>query len=238
MPKPPIGRETDEQLVRSAVAGVGRPWRQGLRDIARILAAGRGKPSGKSMLPVLRVHGSAEGANAVGDMAISIYLADEDIHGQVEVAVEQWLATADVSIDSRGEPVIGSWFRRMDASLKREALLTALHVADSRLVQAQDAQVTATLLQNVAPVLQALQPTKDAVVRAGALLIVKVDWMVQVHQLTAAQQAVLDHRPQLVASPKEIITVLQLTEPVCQEPALQSPAQRVSGGEAATKTAD
>jgi hypothetical protein len=34
--------------------------------------------------------------------------------------------------------------------------LTAAHVADSRLVQAQDAYVTATLLQNVAPVLQAL----------------------------------------------------------------------------------
>lgn len=72
----------------------------------------------------------------------------------------------------------------MTASLKRarktpaarSALVTATHVADSHLVQAQDAYVTATLLQTVAPVLQALHPTKDAVVRAGALLIVKVDW--------------------------------------------------------------
>jgi len=31
--------------------------------------------------------------------------------------------------------------------------------------------------------------TKDAVLRVGALLIVKFDWVVQVFQLTAAQQA-------------------------------------------------
>ena len=82
-----------------------------------------------------------------------------------------------------------------------------------------------TLLQNVGPVLQALQPTKDAVVRAGALLIVKIDWVVQVHQLTAAQQALLDHRPGLAASPMEIIAALRLLDPAVQEVAIQ-PASR------------
>jgi hypothetical protein len=94
----------------------------------------------------------------------------------------------------------------------RNALLTAEHVADSHLIQAQDAHVTATLLQNVGPVLQALQPTRDAVIRAGALLIVKADWAVYVYQLTAAQQAILDHQPHLAAAtPKEIITTLEST---------------------------
>jgi hypothetical protein len=176
-------------------------------------------------------------ANAAASVPVSIYLANEGIHEQVETAVEQWLATADLSINTRGEPVIGSWFRLLAASLKkaaktpaaREALLTATHVADSHLTQAQDAYVTATLLQNVGPVLQALQPTKDAVVRAGALLIVKVDWVVQVYQLTAAQQAILDHRPHLAASPKEIITALESPEPVSQDTALQPAQQRGTG---------
>ena len=151
-------------------------------------------------------------ASAVGSMPISIYLADEGIHEQVEMAAERWLATANVLIERWDKPIIGSWFRRMLAtSLGREAVLTATHIADSRLVQTQDAYVTSTLLQNVAPVLQALQPTKDAIVRAGALLIVKVDWVVQVYQLTAAQQAILDHRPQLASSPREIISALELT---------------------------
>jgi hypothetical protein len=60
------------------------------------------------------------------------------------------------------------------------------HAADSQLVLAQDAEVTARLLQNLAPVIGSLQPTKDAVLRVGALLIVKVDWAVSVFQLTAA----------------------------------------------------
>lgn len=94
----------------------------------------------------------------------------------------------------------------------RNALLTAVHVADSRLIQTQDAHVTSTLLQNAGPVLQALQPTRDATIRAGALLIIKADWAVYVYQLTAAQQAILDHQPHLAtATPKEIITALEST---------------------------
>jgi hypothetical protein len=183
---------------------------------------------------------------AVGNIPVSIYLADEDIHEQVETAVEEWLATADVSIDTRAEPVIGSWFRRMGASMKktvgtpaaREAALTGMHIVDSRLVQAQDAHVTSTLFQNLGPVLAALQPTKDAVVRAGALLIVKIDWVVQVHQLTAAQQAILDHRPQLATTPKEIIAALQFPDPSGGEAAIQSAVQGIGSGENATTTAD
>ena len=41
------------------------------------------------------------------------------------------------------------------------------------------------MLQNLGPVIEALQPTKDAVLRVGALLIVKVDWTIVVHRLTA-----------------------------------------------------
>jgi hypothetical protein len=184
-------------------------------------------------------------AEDLAHIPVSIYLAERDIHEQVETAVDQWLTTADVSIRARDEPVIGSWFRRMQAGIKdaastpagREAVLTAQHIADSRLVQTQDAYVTATLLQNVGPVLQALQPTKDAVVRAGALLIVKIDWVVQVHQLTAAQQAILDHQPNLAASPNEIIAALRLSEPDLEEgTALSSEAQQVGHGENATTT--
>lgn len=84
------------------------------------------------------------------------------------------------------------------------------HALDSRLILAQDADVTARLMQNLPPVLGALQPTKDAMLRVGALLIVKVDWTVSVFQLTAAQQARLDHHPQPATSPREIAAVLNL----------------------------
>lgn len=152
------------------------------------------------------------------DIPVTVYLSDESVHEQAEDTLQDLLAGVGLQIDSRDEPIIGSWFRRMSAGAKevmqspagREAVLTATHVADSRLVLYQDAQTTALLLQNLGPVITALQPTKDAVIRIGALLVVKLDWTVQIFQLTAAQQAVLDHQPDLAMKPQEILTALQL----------------------------
>lgn len=154
----------------------------------------------------------------VTTLPITIYLSDESVHEQVETVVEDLLASVDGHIEHRDDPIFGSWFRRMRAEigeaarspLGREATLVAAHAAESRFVHAQDATVTATLMQNLGPVLAALQPTKDAVLRVGALLIVKVDGVVMVHQLTAAQQLKLDHQPQLAQSPHDILTALEL----------------------------
>ena len=150
--------------------------------------------------------------------AVTIYLGDEAAHEQVQAAVEDLVRTAGWEITDRDEPVLGSWFRRMGArtraaassDLAQDAAATAAHALESRLVLAQDATVTATMMQNLGPVLGALQPTKDAVIRVGALLIVKVDWIVAVHQLTAAQQLKLDHQPQLLTSPHDILATLHL----------------------------
>lgn len=140
---------------------------------------------------------------------------------------------------------MGSWLRRFEAGVKKavstpagqEAARTLQHAAESYAWQAQDAYVTNTLLQSVGPVLVALQPTKDAVVRGGALLILKIDWVIQIHQLTAAQQALLDHQPYL-SSPQEIVTALRRPDPVAREDALPSAAHRNKGDEAAAMTAD
>ena len=157
-------------------------------------------------------------ASDTDTVPVTIYLADEQIHAQVEKAVAVLLATAGLYIKDWDDPVAGSWFRRMAAGAKEamqspaghEAMLAVGHALDSRLILAQDAEVTARLLQNLGPVLGALQPTKNAVIRVGALLIVKVDWTVNIFQLSAAQQIRLDHHPQLASSPHEIMAVLNL----------------------------
>ncbi len=151
-------------------------------------------------------------------LPITIYLSDELVHEQVEAAVEDLLASIGGHIEHRDDPMFGSWFRRMRAKvgkaarspLGREATMLAAHAVELRLVHAQDATVTATMMQNLGPVIAALQPTKDAVIRVGAFLIVKVDWVVVVHQLTAAQQLRLDHQPQLAQSPHDILAALEL----------------------------
>jgi tetratricopeptide (TPR) repeat protein len=156
-----------------------------------------------------------------GDLAslpITVFLSDAACHEQVQAAVNDLLESAGLEIYYRGNPRIGSWFQSMRAGLKtvpaspalREAAIAATHAAESRLVLAQDATITATLLQNLGPVIGALQPTRDAVLRLGALLIIKVEWIVAVYQLTAAQQLYLDHHPSLACSPQTIITALAL----------------------------
>lgn len=147
---------------------------------------------------------------------ISIYLTNETVHQQVEEAVGKFLTLSGIQVETRDDPISGSWFRRMRGKvadgarspLARELATTAAHAADLRLSLAQDAQVTSTMMQHLAPVLASLHPTKDAVIRVGSLLIVKVDWIVGVHQLTAAQQLRLDHEPNLVSAPKQILTEL------------------------------
>ena len=180
----------------------------------------RGPETFDSVAVNLDRHTDAVGTwlGGAGTVPVTIYLSDGASHAHVEQAVEELLATGGLRITGRAEPIIGSWFRRMTARaqqglqspMAQEAALTGVHAADSRLVLAQDAEVTARLLQNLAPVIGSLQPTKDAVLRVGALLIVKVDWAVSVFQLTAAQQARLDHHPRLASTPHEIVAALHL----------------------------
>jgi hypothetical protein len=183
----------------------------------------------------LRPDAVSEAATGLPDtstVAVTVYLSDERIHQGVEEAVEALLAAAGLQISQRDAPVTGSWFRRMAAVVKsgvnsplaRETAVTAAHAADTRLRLAQDAAVTATMLQNLPPLIGALHPTKDAVIRVGALLIVKVDWIVHVFQLTAAQQWQLDHQPKLASSPQEIMKALDLARPDASDGQVTGPS--------------
>ncbi|MER5517447.1 hypothetical protein [Streptomyces sp. NPDC002763] len=213
-PEPALVRQFLEQLEASVqpVPSLGTVVRELARTLRRVFeTADTGLE--RTQTPAAR---SPEPETA--PLPITMYLSDEAAHADVQAAVEALLATAGLVVLDREDPVTGSWFRRMRATMSRTArsqavrdgALTAAHIADARLVLAQDATITATMMQNVGPLLTSLQPTKDAVVRIGAILIVKVDWKVQVLQLTAAQQAILDHRPQLATSPHDVIGAIGL----------------------------
>jgi len=150
-------------------------------------------------------------------LPITIFLSDEAAHDQVQAAVENLLAVVGLAVERADEPIFGSWFRRMWAGVirvvhspaGREATLVATHVVDTHLHLAQDAAIAAALMQNLGPVIAALESTKDAVVRVGSVVVVKVDGVLVVDQLTAAQQALLDHRPNLAMSPREFNEMLK-----------------------------
>ncbi|SMD18341.1 RNA polymerase sigma factor, sigma-70 family [Kibdelosporangium aridum] len=200
--------EKCQELLRLTVLA----GRSEYRIVAEAMQMKRGSigPTRRRCLDTLR--DLLESQDNVTLFPVSIYLSDEAGHERVQAAVEQLVTDSGADIVHRDEPVLGSWFRKLRAAAKtevgRQAVTSAVHALESRLVLEQDAKVTAAMMANVGPVLTSLQPTKDAVIRIGAVLIVKVDWTVAVHQLTAEQQLLLDHQPHLLTSPCEILRAI------------------------------
>jgi hypothetical protein len=149
-----------------------------------------------------------------GILPVTIYLSDGDDHQSVQSAVERFLGSLGLYPVGREDPVVGSWFRRMLAAARSPAtsdpMASFVHALETRYLLRPDAQNTALLMQNLAPLIGSLTSTKDAVVRVGAFLVVKVDWVLVVTQLTAQQQLALDHSPQIAAAPQEILHILGL----------------------------
>jgi hypothetical protein len=148
--------------------------------------------------------GAAQAAGESSLFPVTIYLSEAADHEQVQSAVERLLAEAGLRIDSRDDPVVGSWFLRMRAVSGKP---------DAHPDPAQDPRITADLMQNLPSIIQSLQPFKEAVIRLGAVLIVKVDQAVAVHQLTGAQQAALGYDPQLAATPHAALAALKILTP-------------------------
>jgi hypothetical protein len=154
-------------------------------------------------------------------LPVSIYMSDTDGHERVEAAVEELALSAGLVIAGREDPILGSWFRRMQAQLIRaaraqvgqEALADVARRAEIELVERSEAQVAALLMAGAAPLIgSSLRDAKDAVVRFGAVLIVKRDGSLYVNQLTARQQLILNHSPHLLSAPEKIFHALGLPQ--------------------------
>jgi hypothetical protein len=144
---------------------------------------------------------------------IVIYLSREDGHERVEAAVEDMVHRAGWWIAHYDDPIRGSFLRRLWAKsglTADELAVMAGHRVESELVRRPDADVTAMMLQHVGPVLIALQPTEHAVIWVGAVLIIKVNGVVSVRELTVDQQAWLSARPGLVAAPEALAEALSV----------------------------
>lgn len=149
-------------------------------------------------------------------LPVTIYLRDESGHELVERVVEELAAAAGFIITERGDPVLGSWFRRMRATLadaarspEGRAVLEATALrADLELVQRPDAEVAALWMANIAPLLATLQGLGDTVIYLGVVLIVKSDGKTFVYKLTTHQQLVLNNSPDLLIDPESILRTL------------------------------
>lgn len=171
---------------------------------------------------------------AQGEIAVSIYLGDGRDHEDVEIAVGRALTAAGLYITKRSQPRIGSWFAQWRAAMRRaaqtpvgaEVVMAAVHGIEQRAVLDKDADITEKLMRNLGPVIAALAVEERAVIRLGAVLAVKVDGQLTVHQLTTEQQLTLNHQPRLLMSPREVLEMLETDQASIPqlEPEEQRPA--------------
>ncbi|MET8847477.1 hypothetical protein [Amycolatopsis sp. NPDC004625] len=176
---------------------------------------------------LLRRLDETERGNRDRTSVATIYLDDSAGAEQVEEAVVRLVESAGGSVVLRHDPVIGSWYRRLTLAFKRaadsdagrEVKAAIVQGAASRAIHSSNAQNTSVMLQNLGPVIGAIKDYRDVVIRVEALLIVKVDGVLVVHQLTPAQQLTLDRNPDLARLPSSVLPALGLSE---REPSFES----------------
>jgi hypothetical protein len=148
-----------------------------------------------------------------GSVWVTIYLSDVNGHEQIETVVEHYVNALGFRLQGSEDPKFRSFsIRKWFKWLGREAAQSALHAADAQLVLGKDAEITATMLQHLAPVLNAIQGHEKVVIRVGAALIVQIGKSLSVLQLTAEQQNRLNHHPALAQSPDEVLPALEAVD--------------------------
>jgi BMFP domain-containing protein YqiC len=151
------------------------------------------------------------------DVPVAIYLSQDGVHHMVQALVEDLLDTLDLDVTRRGPEITGSWFRAMTArtrskvagselqdrlrKLERGIELHALYKAQAEVDEKQGS--------TVAQLLTALEHTPTALIQIGSLLIVKVDGVPAVRNLTQLELRHLEQNPQLLGDPGAVLEALQ-----------------------------
>lgn len=158
---------------------------------------------------IVRYHDDGEDV-----LPVSIYLDSARNASAVEHAVLDVLYTFGLTIEDAAPPVVGSWFRSMRARpdagrdvadvlnrIERSIEMQALHKPQ--------AEIDAAQADAVAKLITALGADPNAFVQIGSVLLVKVDGVVVVRNLTQRELVFLQRNSGLLVSPKAILEALE-----------------------------
>jgi hypothetical protein len=148
---------------------------------------------------------------------VAIYLAIEDDHEMVEQALMLVLKAFEFEIVYSDPPVRGSWFRRFIGSARELAsdpgvekrLIKVERAIDMRLLLTDQANIDAAQGDAVAKLLMALENTHDALIQIGSVLLIKVDDVPVVRNLSQRELAYMEQNPALFRDPSATLQELQ-----------------------------
>ncbi len=150
-------------------------------------------------------------------IAVNIYLDTEAGHEAVEEAVSLILDSIGFEIERRYPPRIASWFMSMFASAKQflstpeaEKQFQKLERAlDMRLLLSDQAKIDSAQSDAVSKLLFALSNTQNALIQIGSVLLIKIDGVPIVRNLSQYELAYLETHPTLLSEPVKALQQLQ-----------------------------
>jgi hypothetical protein len=151
-------------------------------------------------------------------LPVTVYVDNHDYNTFVEVqaAIGQIITEAGFEVAFESDPVRGSWFGRLFARSKFPITLEATEAELRKIEQSLEGQIStpasaefdASHSDGVAKLIQSLAGTPDAIIQIGSVLLVKVDGVPTVRNLTQPELAYLDRNKRLYKMPKEILDEL------------------------------
>jgi hypothetical protein len=146
-------------------------------------------------------------------LPVSIFLGDGRDHELIEAALTQYLTGQGLEVFGHQPPVIGSWFRRFWARTKKETA----HLTPARLgaeaerkvrievFDKDQAAIDNLVATGMAALVTSLQGETNACVRAGAILVLKVDGRLYSTTLFQYQLAWLERNQVLLQDPEGLL---------------------------------
>lgn len=150
-------------------------------------------------------------------ITVSVYLDTEDGHEAVEEAVAVTLESIGFEIKRAYEPVVASWFRKFVASAKEmidtpeveKRLMKMERAIEIRLLLADQAKIDSAQSDAVSKLLTALADTQNALIQIGSVLLIKIDGVPVVRNLSQYELAYLESHPALLRNPANALQQLQ-----------------------------
>jgi hypothetical protein len=156
-------------------------------------------------------------AEAAQGLPVSIYLELDSGSSDVELAVVEALELVGLDIVESKPAVVGSWFglrfarfrKRLSSGQADEVIARLERAVQDHLVAQQQAEVDVLQTQAVARLVTSLQRQENACVQVGSLVLLKVDGLVMVRNLTPEEMSYLRTCSSVLATPRDLLAALE-----------------------------
>lgn len=147
---------------------------------------------------------------------VRIWLENESSSVEVQDAVKDLLDSHGFVVARAYPPKQGSWYRSFAFRLRRASTSDEMRRRmeklergiELQLVTKNQAQVDQAQGDAVAKLLAALQDSPTALIQIGSVLLVKIDGVPMVRNLTQTEIALLDRNPSLLDNPRSALCAL------------------------------